>query len=227
MKNTELLVAVVCVPIAFIVGVLAARIFPEGLHVEWGSVADWFVGFGTLATAAIAWTAFTSWREQLRGQSSHDAAKEIAEAAASLRYAFYEARSPMYMVWEFPDEYNLATHRDREQEAKGYTHVFKNRFAFLQPEILRIAKLRANAGALLIDEVAEAMERLARKARELHNLFGHRVNQIRNGPELVPDTEFSRRVSTGVEVDSDHADAYSIEFESLYRELKALLAPFI
>lgn len=61
-----------------------------------GSVPDWIMAFATVAMAITALGALSSWREQLRGTTKHDAALELATAAKTLRYHFFEARSPFY-----------------------------------------------------------------------------------------------------------------------------------
>jgi hypothetical protein len=65
----------------------------------------------------------------------------------------------------------------------------------------------------------------------LHNFFGHRIEQIRAGPDIVsqwPDQRWVQRVREAIEVNpDDHSDPYSLEFEAKFDALRTLLKPFI
>jgi hypothetical protein len=155
------------------------------LVANWGSVPDWVAALSALATFVVALLAYRSWRSQLLGQSQHVAALRIAEAARLLKYHFYDARSPLHEAWEYPTEYHAARDRTPEVEADGLRHLYNGRLKLLWPSIMRIAKLRARASAVLGDDVANQMELLARKARELQFLMSQKVEQERAGPEIV------------------------------------------
>jgi hypothetical protein len=226
------LAAIFCTAVSLVVGVVIGGILPEHHHqMELGSAAEWLGGIGAVATAVIAWIALRSWRDQVRGQSSHAAAAEIAEAARLLKYHFYDARNPFWSATEFPPAYRTApTPRPNPIEVMGWGHVFTNRFQLLNGQILRLATLRAKAGALLSEESADALEALARKARELENFFRERLEQIRVGPHIVsqwPDQKWVQLVNQSFECSSERNDAYSLELEERYRNLKGLVDPFI
>jgi len=84
--------------------------------------------------------------------------------------------------------------------------------------MLVLAKLRARAGTLLGDEVADVIERLAKKGRELSNFFDQRVEQIRVGETIVrlwPNQAWVERVKESlIAVPDPNArdDRYTREF---------------
>jgi hypothetical protein len=184
-----------------------------------------------VATLGVAVFAFRSWREQLRGKSKYDTAAEIAEAVRLLRYHFYDARSPLYEAWEFPVDYHKSmTHTDAE-EADAFQHIFNTRLKQLWPQYLKVATLRAKAGAVLGEEFATSIEKLARKVRWLEFFMKQKVAQLRAGPAIVAqwsDQDYVVRVDQSVVVDPDnHGDSYSVEFETMFAELDGLLRPFM
>jgi hypothetical protein len=230
----NVLTAIFCTVVAFVLGLIVAQTtIPEHFHaIEWGNVAEWVAGIAAVATALIAWMALRSWRDQMRGASRHAAAAQIAEAARLTKYHFYDARNPWYDAAEFPPAYHAAQPpRSNTAEARGWAFLFERRYRLLNNQIMRLAKLRAKAGALLSEDSAEALEALARKARELHNFFQEKVAQIRAGPNIVsqwPDQQWVQRVNQSVEVNpEDHSDRYSLEFEAKFAKLMTLLEPFI
>lgn len=197
-----------------------------------GSAAEWVSAAAAVATAVIALKALLAWRDQVRGSSKHAAAAEILEAARLTRYHFYDARNAFYVTSEFPASYNqVSGERSRQEEVDGWAHVYAARWNLLGPQILRLATLRAKAGAVLSEDCADALEAMARKARELHNLFQERIGQIRAGPAIVaqwPDQDWVQRVTNSVQViRGDHTDPYSLEFEATFAALKRLVDPFI
>jgi hypothetical protein len=168
--------------------------------IDWSAIANWISALATAVTAVFAWMAITSWRAQLRGASKHAASQEIAVAAGMLKYAFYDARSPMILVWEFPK----------------------------WPHIFALAKLRPLAGAVLGDPVASAVESLARKARELHFVQEQAVKQKRDGAAIVAqygDQNFVKRVRDSLEAVKGSDDPFSLEFEAEMAKLQTLLSP--
>lgn len=196
-------------------------------------VADWLTAIGTVATAAVAWWAFLSWRKPLRSASQHAAAEEIAEAVRLLWHHLYDARSPWIAAGEYPREYYEKDRHSRsnQDEARGLAHVYDERWKILWPQILRIATLRAKAGALLDDEVEKGLEALAKCADGLHDSFSWAVKFERDGRELVAqysDQTWVARVRAAVAVDRDKRDdVYSKEFEEAYGKVVKSLKKYL
>jgi hypothetical protein len=201
-------------------------------HLEIGNLAEWVAAAAAVATAIIAGMALSAWRDQMRGTSRHMAAAEIAEATALMKYHFYDARNAFYDIAEFPPSYRTQpSPRSNADEFTGWAYVFQNRYSLLSAQILRLANLRAKAGALLSEECAEALEAFAKKGRELHGFFQDRLEQIRAGDNIVSqwsDQSWVQRVKDSCQVISDeHTDRYSLEFEEKLTVLKNLINPFI
>lgn len=200
-----------------------------GCEIDWAEVRGWIEAGATAATALIAWAAYRAWLPQLRGSSKHAAAAAILEAARLMRYHFYDARSPWISAGEFPPAYRATVAHSSEEEAGGYAHVYEGRWKHLGPQIQQLATLRAKAGALLGDDVADALEGVARKARELHNFMTDSVAQYRAGPEIVRewDQEWVELVKKSVKADPSRDDKYSKEFEEKFAALENLLRPHL
>lgn len=195
---------------------------------EMGNFAEWVAAAAAVATAVIAAVALSTWRDQMRGTSRHAAAAEIAEAAQLLKYHFYEARSAWVDAGEFPAGYS--TGGTPTQEAEAWAYVLQNRYDLLKPQILRLATLRAKAGALLSEETAEALGALARKASELHNFFRHRIEQIRVGPNIVSmwDQQWVQKVNYSWQLGlQGQTDPYSLEFDQKFEALMKLVRQFM
>jgi hypothetical protein len=197
------------------------------------SLTDVITAVGTFVTAAVAvYVAFT-WQENLRKGTRHEAAIKVLEEASLFRYHFYDARNPLYLAGEFPPEYHAEANRTAADEAAGWAFVFTNRWKPVGAQMLELAKLRARAQAALGSNVAQAIEDLARKGRQLQNYFAERVNQYRVGPAIVaqwPDQEWVERVRQSIEADPDPAtrtDAYSLEFDEKYQQLEKAVRPFV
>jgi hypothetical protein len=144
---------------------------------------DCVTALGTAVTAIVAVYAAVTWQRNLRQATKHETAANVLEQARLFRYLFYDARNPLYQGGEFPPDYYAKSDRDRTnaEQARAWTFVFRNRWKLLEPQVLALAKLRARAGAVLGDNIAQAIEDLAKSGRELHLLMEHRVEQIREG----------------------------------------------
>lgn len=214
------------------------------MRVDWGSVPDWIEALAVVATAIIAVIALRTWRTPVHGTTRHNAAAEILEQARLFRYLFYDARNPMYWAGEFPPGYHEKKREEQnarqrygvdadlgsETEADGFAYVFNARWKLLEPQMLQLARLRARAGAVLSEDVAKAIEDLARKGRELDNYMREMVEQYRVGPGIVrqwSDQRWVERVKASVTVDdtTNPQDPYSLEFEEKFNALAALLRP--
>jgi hypothetical protein len=232
MDGSNLLTAVFCASVALFVGVLAGRIVPAALPIEWGSVAEWATTVAAFIAAGIAWVALKSWQDQMRGTSRHTAAAEALEAARLLKYHFYDARNMWWDASEFPPDYKTSSMPvSKTEEEKAWRYVFNNRWKTLRRPILRVANLRAKAAALLSEDSADALEVLARKASELRGFFNHRLEQIKVGKNIVntwPDQDWVRKVNESFEVNPpDRTDAYSREFESKFRAVLERVTPYL
>jgi hypothetical protein len=194
-------------------------------EMQWGTIPDWLTFIATAATALVAWKALSSWKEALRGETQHRAAQEIAAAAKALQYAFYDARSPWLSADEFPESYRNRRHGEqpsREQDAEEHAFLYDNRLKALWPYILECAKLRPKAGITFGDECADALEDLAKKARELAFIARERVEQIRLGKDIVAgwtDQNWVKRVKDSIHASSDKTDPLSQEFEAALARL--------
>jgi len=201
------------------------------MSIELGPVSDWIAAIGSIATAVVAWIAFLAWRTQLRGASKHAAAAEIAESAQLLRYHFYDARSSLIFAGEFPESYHAARDHTDVDKANAYAYVYERRFKAFSPRILRAWELRAKAGALLSDDVADALGLLARIADRLRSFFEQAVDMVRDGKDLVaqyPDQDWVKLVRSSVRVDpQERTDPYSQEFEAAFEKLKTSLTPYL
>lgn len=199
--------------------------------IDLGNVAEWIGASAAVATAFIAWLALTAWRGQMRGTSRHLAAAEILEAAQLMKFYFYDARNPLYVASEFPAGYHQLVNPNNNAQASAWAYIYKGRWALLEPQILRLATLRAKAGALLGDECAAALEELAKKARQLHGYFQEKVVQFRSGPNIValwPDQKWVQLVNDSVQANPQQpTDKYSLEFEEKFEALKRLIQPHI
>lgn len=186
MKNTELLVAVVCIPVAFIVGVLAARVLPEGLGVEWGNVADWAVAMGTAATALVAWRVYREWGAQLIAASEHEAAIKIAETAHELLDNFRYARRYKIDDWERPTE-----------AVPNSPFVYGARMQVVRARGQDLNALRYKARAILrSDLIADTITALVKETRNLSKDFQSRMQQVRHNHEAddAASNECARKV---------------------------------
>jgi hypothetical protein len=198
--------------------------------VDWSAIADWISAIATAITAVLAAMALTSWRAQLSGTAKHAAASELEVAARALRYAFYEARSPLYAAWEFPASYHerrLGETPSNDLKANEYDYVYRNRRKELWPHLRTLVLLRPKAGSVLGDEIAKTAEDLARKARELTFLMDEHVAQLRAGDALVrrwTDQDFVMRVKQSVTASESHNDPLSTEFEAVFKKLIELVS---
>ena len=200
------------------------------MSASWTEVAT---AIGTLTLAVAAVYAAITWRRPMIEATKHETAAYVLEQARLFRYLFYDARSSQYTTGEFPPEYyTVSGQRTPTQEADGWAYLFANRWKLMSPQLLELIRSRARAGALLSDEVADAITDLARKGRELHGFMLHRVEQIRSGDQAVAqsDQAWVRKVKESVEADPDPAhrdDAYSREFEEKFNKLERIVRPFL
>lgn len=197
--------------------------------------ADAMTAIGTAVTAIVAIYAAATWQRNMREATRHETAANVLEQARLFRYLFYDARNPLYLEGEFPADYHSVPSEQRNDalKARAWAHVYENRWKLLEPQMLKLATVRARAGAVLGDDVAEAIEQLAKKGRQLQGYFQNRVEQIREGDELValyPDQNWVKRVKRSVRANVEPAtrdDDYSKEFEEKFAALEQLVRPFI
>ncbi len=199
-------------------------------QINWGSLPDWLAFLAATATAVIALKALGSWEAQLDGQTRHAVAIEIETSARALRYAFYDARSPLLVAAEFPESYRnrrMGEQPTRDEEAREHAFVYQNRLRTLWPYISECAKLRPKAGITFSDDCADALESLAKKARELEFIVSEYVEQLRVGPEVVSmwsDQDWVKRVKECVHAYPGKNDPLSVEFEAAMQKLIRFLS---
>jgi hypothetical protein len=194
--------------------------------VDWGSIPDWLVAAGTAATALFAWRALTAWRTQLRSETRHAAAAEIAEAVGRLKLHFYDARSPFIGAWEFDKKYQELEQPTNADKAEAYAHVYNTRWQHVHPELKNVATLMAKATALLGEPQSGAMDKLIKTASGLSSAYQERVEQLRAGPDIIAqwaDQDWVRYVQKSVEVFEERDDKLSADFERDFHALIALL----
>jgi hypothetical protein len=202
---------------------------------NWGSVAEIVSAVMSVITMLIGAVALSSWQEQLRHRSKFAVAAKIAERAWLTRYHFYDARNAWHGISEFPQDYKVLNNPTDAQTAQAYAYMYQNRWNHLSRQVLVLARLRANAGALLGEDTARRIEELARKARELNNLFSERVGQLRAGANIVaqwPDQAWVNYVKESVDVDPSakpgaHTDTYSRQFEQKFEALLDALKGYL
>lgn len=193
--------------------------------IDWAVIASWLSAVTGVGTLVVALVALNTWKAQLHGTTRHDVANQIATAARSLRYAFYDARSAMIVGWEWPgwaSEGPRAGERYGDQIANEYRHVYTNRTRELFAFVRACLDLRARAWAVFGEECAISLENLARKAREFEFIAEEFVEQIRVGPKIVNswnDQEWVARVKGSIGVTSSRDDPYSLEFEAAFHRL--------
>jgi hypothetical protein len=220
----------VTVVVSFWVGVIFARMFPDGgANVQWGSAAEWAAASAAAATAFIAWRALGSWQQQLKGATTHAVAHEIATAAVALRIAFYNARSPFIFSYEYPPDYlgrPSGQTLSSEQKATDYAFSCTSRLKELRPYLFGLVQLRPKAGASLGDNVVDAIEALARKARELEVFMQHEVDMRRAGQLNAQLSDYDRRTRDALTT-TDKSDGFSLDFEGLLAALTKVLKPYM
>jgi hypothetical protein len=197
---------------------------------DFGTVPEWLDAVGTIATAVIAFIALRSWRGQLQGSSKHAVAVEALEQARLLRYVFYDARNVRQDPWEFPHVYLTRTNPTNDEKAEAYTQLYRARWRLIEPQIEVLTRLRARVGALLGDDVAAAMEKLIRTARELERYFNLHIMQINPGEKVtvqLRDQATVERIRSSVSAPDNHSDSYSVEFEAAFSNLQALLKHYV
>jgi hypothetical protein len=226
----NLLTALFCTVVSFWIGVIVARIFPH-LGMEWGNLAEWAEGLGSIATAFIAWFAFRSWRDPLRGSNKHAAAAEIEEAVRLARHRFFEARERNIDMSEYPPAFHSQReHRSNEQLAEALRHVYAHRYRPLKRQITRLGTLRAKAEVLLNEATASQLRALIQEAEKLEGFFANKVWFIVEGEENVRTWHKKKpwvdQVYDAVAASPDHSDPYSLEFEAKFQALIDVLQRF-
>lgn len=195
----------------------------------------WAEGVSAIASVltllAAAW-GLNLWRSQLRGTTKHGVAIEAATAALDLSTAFFDARAPLYMAWEFPDEYNAMTPSNRtpHDEAKAWAHVYQNRWKPLHERLVAVARLRAKVGAVLSKEIADELEKLAHTAGKLNFWWGEDLDQRRAGRAVVRqwmDQEMVKATPDYVTVGPERDDKFSKEFHGVLDPLLEKLKEYI
>jgi hypothetical protein len=201
-------------------------------EIDWAAISGWISAVGELATAVIALIALLTWRRNLRGTAKFRVAHKVLEEARLLRYFFYDARSPWVDRGEFPPGTGDIPNNQRHDalNARVFAHAYNRRYKMVRRQILVVARLRARAGAVFGDELANKMEELVRVAGRLHTYFQEYVVMIREGREVLAtrvDQDWQATVRAAVKVDPEHrTDPYSLEFEQKLKAIDDLLAKF-
>lgn len=196
------------------------------------SLKDFLTILIQLGTFAVAIVAVTTWQRQLKGTTTHSAAIKVASAAKTLSNLFFESRAPIFEAWEFPAAYHemSKTERSDAAEAEAWKHAYNTRFQQLWPQVLKLAEMRGEIGAVLSDPVADAAERLARKAKELKYWMEHDLDLKRAGDDFVArvhDARYVARVRASVVAHDEQDDQLSREFIAAREKLLALVRPYL
>ena len=194
--------------------------------IDWGLVADWLTVALSAVTLLLAYWALNAWRAQLHGTSRHAVAQEVSTTARALRYAYYDARSPLLEPWEFPEQSFWELNQLTEvEQADAYWHVYQNRLKEMWPQMKALADCRAKAG-ILGDPVADAVEELAKTGRRLSFYMQDHTRVIRAGESVAGWTDQVHVAKVkGVLATRGTNEPISNEFEEAMKVLLKKLEP--
>jgi hypothetical protein len=136
----------------------------QSAAVEFLSVlSNLFTAFGAIAGVLIAWRALDTWRAQIRGQATFDAAKRFMIAVNELALQWHNARAPLVQPWEgIPQDSN-----EVQTESERYHRVFQKRWEPVGRAYDAILALLPEIRALFPPHVGDDGESLLLVARQL------------------------------------------------------------
>jgi len=191
---------------------------------------DIVLALAAIATAIVAIRGLSTWNRELRGKASFDVARSLAKSAYKVRDQLQGSRSPLLSAHEFPAEYHDAgLKRTAEQEAKGYAHVYSNRWEPVWEAMQEFDASTLEAEALWGHTVREATDQLRRVVREVSVAIDAFIsNAAAGGEHFSTDSEFGKRMrSTVSAVPSDVKNEVNVKLAEAIQEINNQLRPHL
>lgn len=133
-----------------------------------GVVKDLFVAGAAVTTGVVAVVGLKRWKAEIRGKADFETARELARATYKLRDEIAQCRSAFVRAQEFPEDYLASSKRTPEQEANGWAHVYKHRWAPVWEAIQGFDSRALEAESLWGSNVRKLTDELRACARELN-----------------------------------------------------------
>lgn len=190
----------------------------------WGTFPEWMTVFMTLGAVVVAYSGVEAWKFQLRGTSTHSTAMEIAAAVGSLHVEFFNQRAPLIETWEM--ETGNPKHDADAEKWQQYATALNSRYRDLNKQIIVVHNLKGKALSILGTEVADALEKLTRKASEIHQVWNTYCQLIKSGENVDPQ-QLHQASRLAFAHPNNRTDRLSVEFEERFRSVLRELEPFL
>lgn len=191
---------------------------------------DIFLSLAGIATAIVANKGLSTWNRELRGKASFDVARTLAKSAYKVRDKLQQSRSPLLSAHEFPAEYHEGgLKKTSEQEAKGYAHVYSNRWLPVREAMQEFDASTLEAEALWGSPVRDATNQLCKAVREVNVAIDAFIsNAGAGGEDFSTDREFGKKMrSTVSALPSDATNELNIKLAAAVQAIDNLLRPHL
>jgi hypothetical protein len=187
----------------------------------------------TVAGAAIyaayrAGSGINLWKQQLRGQTDFDVARQILERLIVVKKAFWIAREPLILAHEFGPEFRGLLSQDPAywtDQLTGYTHVYGARWSQLRDAWVELEGQSVKAEALWGDEVDGLVQGLRACINRINTAMDAHLSNLRDrGTTFQQDQDFARTVRA--ELHGRYSSAGEYEAGSLSAQFHAAYQAF-
>ncbi len=109
-------------------------------------IKDIAVGLSAVYAAFFAYKGINTWREELKGKSEYQLAKDTLRAVYKVREAFKYVRGPIIYAYEYPEEMTSPSgHLKPECRYEGTAYVYDNRWKRLHEAFLELEEYHLEA----------------------------------------------------------------------------------
>lgn len=162
-------------------------------------IKDALIGLAAATTAVVAVLGLYSWRRELTGRTEFETARHLMNATYKLREEVASSRAPFVSAGEFPEDYRGPAEASSQEEARAWSHIYRNRWAPIRTALEELDSRALEAEALWGHEIKEKTDELRQCIVELRVAMDAIVDDKAEGGEnFKQDREFGRRMRSTV-----------------------------
>ena len=171
-------------------------------------VKDITISVAAAVTAFVAYKGVESWRSELGGRASFEAARRLMFCSYKLRDELSYCRSPFIPAGEFPEGYDSINTTPRK-EGDAYAFIYKKRFETVRVAVMELDAAALETEALWGTEVRGAVQELRACAQTLNANIMAFVRSKYDGPEAARDRNFEAQMFAVLNEMNAEKDAFS------------------
>ncbi len=194
-------------------------------------IKDIAVGLSAVFAAFIAYKGINTWRDELKGKSEYQLAKDTLRAVYKVSEAFKHVRGPAIYSYEYPEEMTDSHgHLKNEFRHEGTAYVYENRWKVMHEAFIELEKLHLDAMVEWGSEYQDIIVPIRKCRIEVQLAVQHLLSRYQNPhePDWMDKEEKKRQQAVLYYAGDDSKyDTFTPEINNAVSKFEEWLRPYI